>query len=303
MSEENFNPSASQRRRAPHKRLTAEQVRQNWELGDYTASGYLYHLIGALKRDGWHLTIANVDQFCQKWKLTRRSFFRAKAKLILQNRIEETISGKVELWINPNPGIIPLAEDFNDFKSAKFGTEGDRFGTPDAKFGTEDDRFGTPTPSKAAPDQRLGDPSDLLQISSDLSHSHPPNTLERELFDADGEPSQLYREWLIRRAQDLPKPPAMPELWIEKNAKKRSLQQGFLKYREGLERTRIPPPPPPPPSFEIEKLSPEQRLAKYQTMWATPQCRPGIRRAIAEHPEWGLRLLEGNGGVVEVEKP
>ncbi|WP_416667911.1 hypothetical protein [Egbenema bharatensis] len=100
--------SPGNHRKPGHKRLTPEQVKQHWKLGDYTASGYLIHLLGALKRDGWVVDIPNVAEFCQLWEIGERRFYRAKAKLIEQGRLGERIKGRLKLWIITDTELIPI---------------------------------------------------------------------------------------------------------------------------------------------------------------------------------------------------
>lgn len=166
---------APQPKRSPHLRLSAEQIKAKWLLGDYTAQGYLFDLIKALRKDGWHLPIDDVDAFCEQWAISRRSFYRAKARLILQGRIEEKIIGRVELWIEPNSNIVPFREGEGDPSDDNPGTGCAKFGTGDDNPGTDGDNPGTATPFKPLPDERSQPPSDLLQISDHLSLSFPPS--------------------------------------------------------------------------------------------------------------------------------
>ena len=83
----------------PHLRLTPAEVKSLWEEKQYTPQGYLYHLILAHRKPGWIWRIENVSQFCKDWKINRRTFYRAKAALINEGRIEEEIFGAIELKV------------------------------------------------------------------------------------------------------------------------------------------------------------------------------------------------------------
>ncbi|HEY9661594.1 MAG TPA: hypothetical protein V6C65_24315 [Allocoleopsis sp.] len=185
-----------------------------------------------------------------------------------------------------------------------------------------DDATITPLPSDGDPsdgDPSDGDPSDgngghILSTdlestdlrsteleSTDLKKSLSPHKpllqkreMKTELFDEDGQPIEGYRQWLIRRMDQLPQKVGIPELWIEKNAKKQSLQKAFLKTQERSIRTTVPPPLPPlvENSLEPQEMTPQARLEKYRVLWATPLLRDGIKRQIEAHPEWGLELGE-----------
>lgn len=317
------NPSS-----IPHKRLTADQVKRNWLLGDYTASGYLYHLIGALRKDGWPLLIDNVDEFCQEWEISRRSFYRAKAKLIVQGRINEEIIGKVKIWINDQPTIVPFHEDGDDSDCAKFGTVSDTSGIPCAKFGTASDTSGTTTEVKPLSHNQLQISPDLLQINSSSFPSKretnqnfvqkekieeqavlfgqkdqiQPNYLEQNIvtdwdkFSAPGRDPSFF-EFVLRRVAKFENPvPADPkctaEGWIQK--------QGHILYPEYLEwkakqhqaqeRQRLTQVQPSlaPEPEGQPEETLEKRLVRYQHQWSIPACRPGIQKVIAQHPEWGI---------------
>ncbi|NEP15434.1 MAG: hypothetical protein F6J97_00855 [Leptolyngbya sp. SIO4C1] len=91
---------ASQDRvKEPHLRLTPLEVFELWKQGDYTPKGYLYHLILAQRRVGWWWRIDNVTEFCRQWEIPRSTFYRAKAALIAEGKLQENIIGAVELCI------------------------------------------------------------------------------------------------------------------------------------------------------------------------------------------------------------
>ena len=79
--------------------MTAEEIREAWRLGDYTSSGYLYHLICALRRDGRLRQNDTVSEFCREWEMNRRSFYKAKAKLIDQGRLEAQPAYQIALRV------------------------------------------------------------------------------------------------------------------------------------------------------------------------------------------------------------
>lgn len=92
--------SESGRTNLPHLRLTPPQIFDLWEQGHYTPKGYLYHLVLAHKRAGWWWRIDNVSEFCRKWNIKRRTFYRAKADLISAGLFEESITGSVDLRVS-----------------------------------------------------------------------------------------------------------------------------------------------------------------------------------------------------------
>ncbi|MEM8614967.1 MAG: hypothetical protein AAGF93_23380 [Cyanobacteria bacterium P01_H01_bin.105] len=72
-------------------------VKQLWDADHYTPKGYLYHLLLAHRLPGESWKIDSVSEFCQRWNLSERQFYEAKAALVAEDLIDETISGSVEL--------------------------------------------------------------------------------------------------------------------------------------------------------------------------------------------------------------
>lgn len=77
--------------------MTPEEIKADWLEGLYTPSGYLYALIKALGADleiyclGSDLTIRTAKAFCERWEISQAAFYRAKAKLISQGRINKNL--------------------------------------------------------------------------------------------------------------------------------------------------------------------------------------------------------------------
>jgi hypothetical protein len=193
----------SKPRQSPHARFTAEQIKAKWLVGDYTAQGYLFDLIKSSRKDGWHFAIDDVDAFCEEWQISRRSFYRAKARLILQGRIEEKIVGRVELWIEPNPKVVPFNEGDSDPGDDNPGTSCAKFGTDNDNPGTSCANHVTATPFKPLPEERSQLPPDLSQILNHLSLSSPPSLQP--------EKNNLNFETEIKENTNVEKQPDRPE--------------------------------------------------------------------------------------------
>ena len=80
-----------------HLRITAQEAKELYLSGLFTTHAYLYLLVRALRKDGWWLYFNSVTEFCQEWGIHERAFYRAKAILISQGYLEETIKGKLGL--------------------------------------------------------------------------------------------------------------------------------------------------------------------------------------------------------------
>ncbi|NKB17128.1 MAG: hypothetical protein HC770_01740 [Pseudanabaena sp. CRU_2_10] len=92
----------------PFARITAQELKETWLKGYHTAAGYLYLLIKTLRADGWWLQINNVSEFCREWEISRKSFYKAKAQLIKDHRLEENIIGRIDIRIPVRQGVPQL---------------------------------------------------------------------------------------------------------------------------------------------------------------------------------------------------
>ena len=69
--------------------LSPDDIKQLWEDEHYTPKGYLHHLLLAHCPPGEPWKIENVTEFCQRWNLPERQFYKAKAALIAADLIDE----------------------------------------------------------------------------------------------------------------------------------------------------------------------------------------------------------------------
>ena len=81
--------------------LSVDALKQLWTEGHYTLKGYLYFLLRAHCPTGEPWKIDSVPEFCQRWNLTERQFYQAKADLVAADLIDETITDCIELTARP----------------------------------------------------------------------------------------------------------------------------------------------------------------------------------------------------------
>ena len=87
--------------------LSSADLKQLWEAEHYTPKGYLYHLLLVHHSPGEPWKIENVSEFCQRWHLPERQFHQAKAALVAENLIDETINEGIELTAIPSEDSEP----------------------------------------------------------------------------------------------------------------------------------------------------------------------------------------------------
>lgn len=275
-----------------HLRLTPERVLQGWKAGFYTPAGYLYYLILSLRREGWWYRIENISQFCRQWQINRRTFYRAKAELVSQGKLEENMIGAIDLRI---PSLSQIDSPVTN--AAQPVTELAQPVTELAQPVT------AVTQSTAVTSFRQGfqASTDLSQISYS-SFSKPSGQTERETPKT-WQTDRQFRSWLRERAKCLPKPPQFLEAWIDAQSGKESFQREFQASQNLLGGTDIPPPL--PDSFQIESAclaAMEQDDRAYVGMRLQSLWEQGWRELVADlvqrYPVWGLRLADSG---VEVD--
>lgn len=105
--------------------LSVEDLKQLWAEGHYTLKGYLYLLLLAHRPTGEPWKIESVSEFCQRWNLTERQFYKAKAALVAEDAINETIHDGLELSLirpddsEPEPAMPALGELIADTLDAQ----------------------------------------------------------------------------------------------------------------------------------------------------------------------------------------
>ena len=101
-------------KQTPYYRLNAQTLRQDYELGLITATGYLYYIVKVSRKDGWLFAIDDVTTFCKEWGLKRATFYDAKAKCVTLGLLKETIKGRVIL--QAETPIVPINVPVSDFR-------------------------------------------------------------------------------------------------------------------------------------------------------------------------------------------
>lgn len=107
----------------------------------------------------------------------------------------------------------------------------------------------TQTPSTAAIPSDYSDYSEDLRSLSEAEIApveNAPVEKERETNEDDPE----FKDWLHKKALQLPNPPQLIEQWISKQSKVEANQREYLKSKSKATVNKVPPPP--PDRFQIE---------------------------------------------------
>ena len=288
-----------------HLRLTPEAVHQNWLDHFYTPAGYLYHLILALRKQGWWFRVENVSQFCREWHINRRTFYRAKAELIANGKLEEHIKGSVNLRV---PTLSQIDSPVTNLSSRVINlTHPETAQTQSAAETNSQQAFPDfPDPSQLSSNSSLKKREKIASLSTE---AEKPNSQEITLSqDAPEHPQTVDaslpgpQQWLDFSAEDdpdffafvvkhkiprLPEPPASKQSaaqgWIRKYGNR--LYSEYLQWLDSQHQNQ-----PKLESINPEPETPDQRLQRYQMLWESPTCRKGVRTAIQTHPEWNLEI-------------
>ena len=257
--------------------MTAESLRQDYDRGLITIAGYIHYYIKSKRRDGWKLRVKNVSQFCKELGITRPAFYRAKAHLISNKLLAEEILGGIDLWIPIVQAIDPDESVTGIFTDVT--PTGHSVTQPDTqsreRYTESRERYTDPPQTQT--EQAPCKPSDLLQISH-RSFSLSPE--ERELID--------FVQRRLRNTEGIRDLRAYTIGVLEKDR-----DHWQAEFDRSKQKVDLPPPAPPPvekKSVEPAAETPAMRLERYKVQWRIPACKPGIRQAIAAHPEWNISL-------------
>lgn len=133
--------------------------------------------------------------------------------------------------------------------------------------------------------------SESLQYHSiDLNQNQSDPLKERENQSSIFQIEPDYRDWLLAKASRLPDPPALRELWLEKQSVNPANLREYDAWQSVQEQIDTLPPPLPSKPPEPEDDDVVARLARYQRQWSTTPMRKGIQNAIATHPEWNIDI-------------
>ncbi|WP_158234504.1 hypothetical protein [Limnothrix sp. PR1529] len=271
-----------------HQRLTAEDVRWQWLNGLLTPSGYVYNLIRAQRKDGWKFRIANVAAWCREHQIKRPTFYRAIAQLREANLLHFEVIGAIDLWIRPHDRAIePIepVENTDDPTCPNLDTR-PQIWTPGLKSGHPASNLDREAPETQAPSEV----EESYRSITDLSLSDPTAHPERDedLNDRPIAPFDEieFREWLRKRAQKLPRPPAFIEAWIEKAIKREGYKREFLQEKERRELAKNSAPVETPIFQNFPQPTPEEAragaIARLTVKWQLyPNLRPQIEAELA----------------------
>jgi hypothetical protein len=184
--------------------------------------------------------------------------------------------------------------------------------TADTSIGVDDkdisaaDLSVTQTPIQALQESSFQPSSDLLQISIKSLSDRELKAERENSKDFSQEEKDAYREWLLKKADNLPRRPMFINQWVTSQMKKEENQQEFLKHRKAQqERVNHPLIPCDFPTtldeynYPLAQLSPQDQrqntLARLKSKWHQLPLRSA---AIAEAQKWGFLITDH--GITEV---
>ncbi|MEO0706821.1 MAG: hypothetical protein AAF050_14295 [Cyanobacteria bacterium J06649_5] len=103
--------------------LSPDDLKQLWAADHYTPKGYLYHLLLTHRPPGEPWKIEHVPDFCHRWQLTERQFYKAKAALVAEDLIDETINEGIELTAIPSDESTPSMPALGDLIADTFDAQ------------------------------------------------------------------------------------------------------------------------------------------------------------------------------------
>ena len=129
-----------------------------------------------------------------------------------------------------------------------------------------------------------------IQIALNSLNNLDSLNREKEPENSNFEIEPDYRDWLLAKASRLPDPPALRELWLEKQSVNPANLREYDAWQSVQQQIDTLPPPLPPEQSDVPDVDVAARLQRYQTQWSVMPMRKGIQNAIATHPEWNIDI-------------
>ncbi|MEM9008004.1 MAG: hypothetical protein AAGE59_31395 [Cyanobacteria bacterium P01_F01_bin.86] len=158
-------------------------------------------------------------------------------------------------------------------------------------FPTDNDRFLGET--RVSPRKQLASETQTqqsIQIALNSLNDLDSLNREKESLNLKFEIEPDYRDWLLAKASRLPDPPAMRELWLEKQSVNPANLREYDAWQSVQQQIDTLPPPRPPEQPDVVDVDVAARLERYQKQWAVVPMRKGIQNAIATHSEWNIDI-------------
>lgn len=244
----------------PHHRLTLKDVVRDYRDGLLTAKGAVFYATAASRKLGESLRVTPC-KMAETIGITTRAFYKSLADLRIQKRIDFEVEGTMMLKVpisekTGTPEYIFLEELGTNVH--KLGTNVHSQGTIVHSQGTNVHKLGTNVHSqgtivhKKSSESPQDGASESLQSLLSIQSLSLLQDGERETSKLEEDPE--FRQWLEKKASQLPTKPALLNQWIDSEAKKESNQIEFLKTKtpKGI---AIPENL---PLEQIDNLSPEE---------------------------------------------
>lgn len=227
--------------------LSAEDLYYEWiQPGKpFSAKIYLKYLLLALKRWDWPHKI-KVVEFCKKWAIDQRAFYRAKAALVAEGILQERFENGLHLVFTRDPKLrsnsLPKEEliagshsNFLPQEKLTLGSEGVIVGSGPMIVGSQTT---LETGSESEVQEFSRSYSDLNQISLMEERERDLQACEEKPEEGTEEIDPEFKDWLVRKSQQLPAKPVFLDLWVERQSQKEEIRAEYRNTKQG---TIIPP--------------------------------------------------------------
>ena len=200
--------SAASQHTLPHLRLTPPEIFRFWQSGHYSPKGYLYHLVLSHRRAGWWWRIDNISEFCRKWDIKRRTFYRAKAALVHEGIFEEAITGSIELRVS-STSVCVTGDTGVSNEGSTVSDESQR--VPDLAQSVSD---GSQSSTETTTQQGFSETPDLIQIFKQLPTSKEVCvTVENFVSEKEEEPKESLPTHFEKEIKQRPSPASTEKIF------------------------------------------------------------------------------------------
>jgi hypothetical protein len=216
-----------------HYRLSLAKAIQDYKDGIITATGLVYYAVGIFRAPGQKFRVKDIEAFCKDLCIGISTFYKAISKLKLQGRLNwETVAG-IDLWI-PKSNVVDIQTGQEADAHQQPEGQQPEGQQPDSQGGEPDYQDGETNSTN----RELSYPNveiDSIDIDNDSIDRELP-TLEPLPVKCSEQPSNIsqssyqifinslssdarenFEKFCLRKVQELPYAPTLPEKWIKKN--------------------------------------------------------------------------------------
>ncbi|KAM3092669.1 hypothetical protein ACKFKG_21905 [Phormidesmis sp. 146-35] len=299
-----MNTSVKPRKTEPHHRLTVKDVIRDYKAGLLTTRGAIFYLVAAARKIG-EIVKVSVSWICKQLGINPSTYYRAIGALSEQSRLKINAPDEMEMSIPisttegvPDYIFLEKLSHFcnNPLQDCNTELQDRESELHDCNSQLQKCDKKTPEPSHSNRSETPQSLHSLQSFSIEEKREREPKKSEESLIPE--EEQENFLEWLDRKADQLPSPPALREQWLKSQSRVKENQIDFLKEKSLQEKTKRSAAP---PNWDQIEFACDASIAKSDYVWALKRLQTlrddGYKAEVDEllgyHPDWNLAIAYG----------